>query len=816
MSFIRWHYTKGLTALLGIARNFLWFVFEFFSIGELVRTLFSPWHRDVSEKYWQGFNPVRMIRVFAENCISRVLGAVVRSAVIVTGLSVFLLVVTLGALAIGAWLFLPGLLLLFLGLGMREGRAEFFAFEVVPVGMLILSVWGYAMGRKKENVSGTIPDFFRSPWFLRVLSRVGIDMTERELRAIRSVEELTEILREHRVPEEDFRRALFWEQMLELERQERFAFWSIKNLRRIRPIARMWRFGFTPHIDQYGYDILNSRGFEEVRVCAHPKELESMKMTLSRPSQNSLILVAPSGTGKKSMIQFLAKQIRERSCEVFSPGERLVEIDFERLFSSNGKEKNVRGMVEQILSESIMAGNITLVVEDIDRYMGTSAVQSGTVDIGPMLAKYLPIPSFRMVATASGRGFHESIAQNEGLLKYMEVIDVEPISDATALLILLDAFDTAEKRGVLFTLSAFRKVIYHSGRFHPSVPLPERALDTAEETVLYWQQHPSTRFITNDTVDAFVSFKTGVPLGDIRVSEKEKLIRLEHTLASRVIGQPEAVHQTAEALRRARAGLGNSKRAIGSFLFLGPTGVGKTELAKTLSKAYFGRAGSLVRLDMSEFQGENAVDRLIGSREQNIPGQLTVLVQGAPYGVLLLDELEKANRGVLDLFLQILDEGSCTDAFGQVVSFSTLMIIATSNAGSNIIGRRFREGGNVESVQKEVIEYVTEKNIFRTEFLNRFDGVIFFRPIEGEGLIAVGRILLEELRSAVRKDRGIEVEFGEGALEKIVRLGYDPMFGARSMKRYIANTVESKIADRIIEKNISTGESIIINAEDVG
>ncbi len=814
MSFLVWYYTKGLLSLFSITRNLLWFLLEFFSIQELFLTLFSPWHRDVSQKYWRGFDPVRLIQLLAENALSRVIGSMVRFSVIVVGLTAFILAGIFSVLVFVMWVTFPVAFLAFLVLGISEGSSVYWVLSVMVLSIFLLALMQYLRAQQEEVLSR--PEaLLRQFWFSRVLNRVGIEISKERLHSLRSLDELGEMLREHHVPEEDFQQALTWEQKLEVDRKNRSAFWKLENLRKVRPIARQWRFGFTPNIDRYGFDILSRGSFEDMRVCAHPRELESMKMTLLRPEQNCVLLVAPSGTGKKSIIQFLAKQTRERSAHVFSPGERLINIDLDRVFSARNEGEYPQETIEQLFSEAVYAGNITLVIENIDRYMGEGAVRFGTIDLSSLLVKYLPIPSFRIIATVSGQGYHDSLERNEGILQYLEIIELEAIDDATALSVLLDFFDTDEKKTVVFTIGAFRTIIRYSGRFHPTVPLPERALDVAKETALYWQQHPDGPFITQKTVDTFVSFKTGVPLGDIQVSEKEKLVRLEKILAERVVGQPEAVRQVARALKRSRAGMSDSTRAIGSFLFLGPTGVGKTELAKVLSKAYFGKTGSLVRLDMSEFQSSNAVDRLMGSRDLNIPGQLTTMVRDHPYGVLLLDELEKADGGVLDLFLQILDEGFFTDAFGQKVIFTNLIIIATSNAGANVIKERFQAGMDTESVHREIIEYITDKNIFRVEFLNRFDGVIFFRPIAGGELIEVCKILLSELADSIKKNRGIILEFQEGVPEKVVELGYDPVFGARAVKRFIAETVESKIADVVIERNPSPGDIVVVRAEDI-
>lgn len=813
MNFFAWYFGQGLTDLIRIEKNFLWFVLEFFSVGELLKTLFFPWHRDISQKYWRGFNPVRMVRNLAENLISRILGAIVRTMVIFFGLGIFFLVGVLGLGVLLVWVAFPVVAGGFIFLGIVTGDWVYILGVLLSIGVFLLAIWAYLECTKE--LSSDANSFLRRKWFFRVLNRMGLDSSQKEFQSLQTQEELVELLKKYSIPKEDLDVAMRWEQELEEEQKNRSAFWRVENLRRIRPMARQWRFGFTPHLDQFGFDILSSHHLEDIRVCAHPKELESMKMTMTRGDQNCVLLVAPSGTGKRSLIRYFAKQLQERSENVFSPGERFIQIDLDRVFSMRSQDHAPQEMVEQLFLEAIGAGNIVLIIEDIDRYLGETASRTGAPDISGIIAKYLPVPDFRLIATVSGQGFHASVERNEGMLQYLEVIELDPIDDETALRVLLDEFDDLEKKYVTLTIPALRSAVRHSLRFHPAVPLPERALDVVSEAILFWEKHPESRFITEKTMNAFISFKTGVPLGEIGVSEKEKLVRLEQILAERVIGQPEAVRQVAQALKRARTGMSNSTRAIGSFLFLGPTGVGKTELAKTLSTAYFGKTGSLVRLDMSEYQNPDSIGRLIGSQSQNVPGQLASLVRDTPYGVLLLDELEKANSGVLDLFLQILDEGFFTDAFGQQVMFTNMIIIATSNAGANVIRNRFAEGADADTLKKELIEYIADKNIFRTEFLNRFDGVVFFHPIDGENALSVCRILLNELVTEIKENRGIDLKFGEGVAEKVVQLGYDPTFGARSLRRFIAETVEAVVADVLLEKNPARGEVVRVLEEDI-
>jgi ATP-dependent Clp protease ATP-binding subunit ClpA len=305
--------------------------------------------------------------------------------------------------------------------------------------------------------------------------------------------------------------------------------------------------------------------------------------------------------------------------------------------------------------------------------------------------------------------------------------------------------------------------------------------------------------------------KTGVQHGEVAGAERKKLLDLETTLHRQVIGQEEAISQVSEALRRARSGVGNSKKPVGSFLFMGPTGVGKTETAKALAKAYFGDESHMIRLDMSEFQTPNSIDRLLGSSQLNQQGRLITKVKDNPYSLILLDEIEKAYPEILDIFLQILDEGFVTDAFGEKINFANTMIIATSNVGAALIKNMIEQKSPAAEIEKAVIDYAIENNIFRTEFLNRFDGVIFFRPLTRSELVSVVRLQLKKFAAWIAKEKNIEIAFGEDIIEKIIQKGYNPIFGARSLNRYIEDTIEGIVAKKIISGEAKNGEKINID-----
>jgi len=327
--------------------------------------------------------------------------------------------------------------------------------------------------------------------------------------------------------------------------------------------------------------------------------------------------------------------------------------------------------------------------------------------------------------------------------------------------------------------------------------------------------------VAEDDIAQVVSEWTGIPLSKLREEEMEKLLRLEEELHKRVIDQEHAVKAVAEAIRRARAGLKDPKRPIASFLFLGPTGVGKTELSKALAELLFGEEDALIRLDMSEFKEEHSVAKLIGAPPGYVGyeegGKLTEAVRRKPYSVILLDEVEKAHPRVFDLFLQVLDDGRLTDSHGRTVDFRNTVIIMTSNIGSQYL-LSIPFDGDEKAIERE-FERAKEKVLeelkyhFRPEFLNRIDEVIVFKPLTMKELLQIVDLLVHSVNKRLA-DKNIHLELTEQAKEQLVKLGYEPAYGARPLKRTIQRYLENPLADKIIRGEITEGDRVRVDYSD--
>jgi ATP-dependent Clp protease ATP-binding subunit ClpA len=320
------------------------------------------------------------------------------------------------------------------------------------------------------------------------------------------------------------------------------------------------------------------------------------------------------------------------------------------------------------------------------------------------------------------------------------------------------------------------------------------------------------KIVTAQTVLERVEARTGVPQTSLSDNEKEKLNNLEISLGKRVVGQEPALRSVASALRRARAGVSSEKRPMGSFLFLGPTGVGKTETTKALSDIFFGTDAPLVRFDMSEYNSPSSLNRLIGTLES--AGTLSSALREHEYGVLLLDEFEKTDKGVLDLFLQILDEGFFSDGNGKRVNVKNHIIIATSNAGSDVIFNLVKEGKDLQAERDSIIATLIDRGSFKPELLNRFDGIILFQPLSAESLKAIAILLLSSLSTRLKK-KGITLNMNDALIDFLVQKGQDPKFGARPLNRAIQDTVESLVAKRLIDGTVRPGDTITLTNADL-
>jgi len=326
-----------------------------------------------------------------------------------------------------------------------------------------------------------------------------------------------------------------------------------------------------------------------------------------------------------------------------------------------------------------------------------------------------------------------------------------------------------------------------------------------DESVTYLSVYTKDFVLLPRHIRKVVSEKVQVPIQKLETKEKEILLNLESLIHQRIINQDDAVKEVSNALRRARAGVQAGSRPIGSFLFLGPTGVGKTETSKALTQIYFGSEKKMIRLNMSEFQNINDIRRLIGSEDS--VGLLTVPVRENPFSSVLLDEIEKAHPNILNLFLQVLDEGYLTDGMGRKIDFRNTIVIATSNAGAEIIREDIEKNKQLDMVKEDLLDYILRQRIFRPEFINRFDAIVAFKPLTKKNLLDISNLMLGKIAKKLG-EKGIKFVVTKELKEKIVELSYSPAFGAREMRRVVQDSVENSLAKELLSGRIERGDTI--------
>lgn len=508
------------------------------------------------------------------------------------------------------------------------------------------------------------------------------------------------------------------------------------------------------------------------------------------------LLVGDPGVGKGAIIEGLAQRMAADDVPEFLQDKRLVNLSISKLVSGAGGMGELEQRMESLLYEVTRSGNIVLVIENMQNLVGLSSTGGSSLDVAEMLTQHVQRYGLVAIGTTTPVDFRRNIEGHALEGAFVRVPVGEPDTDLAIRIVQAKAIGFEHKYGVFYSYDAIEAIVELSIRYIHDRLLPEKAIRLAENVAqTVRRERGSGTIVTAQDVALIVSQETKVRVADVTQDEKEKLLHLEDEIHQRLINQEEAVTAVAKALRRARTELRDIKRPIASLLFLGPTGVGKTELAKTLAAVYFGSEDTMIRLDMSEYQDASAIARLIGSPTGYAgagEGQLTQAVRAKPFSLVLLDELEKAHPDILNLFLQVMDDGRLTDGVGRTVDFTNVIIIATSNAGTNVIQQRVREGIALEQIKQELIEQVLGK-FYQPEFLNRFDNIIVFKPLSPEHIVEVARLLIAKVQGQLA-ERGIVLEVTPEALHDLAERGFDPAFGARPLRRLIQDEVDDALA----------------------
>lgn len=516
----------------------------------------------------------------------------------------------------------------------------------------------------------------------------------------------------------------------------------------------------------------------------------------------SVVLVGPHGVGKNAMISGIAQLMVEEKVPKILQDKRLVSLSIPHIVSAQGGS----GAEERLLfalQEIGHSGNIVTVIENIDQVVGGSG---GGVDLSAVLSSELEKGYTFVIATTTPQGY-TGLVERSVLGQRLEKIGVDEPQRNDAIQVLESKIGGIEnKNKVIFTYPSVAALIDLSARYMHDSYLPEKAIVLAQEVANAVSKRGEWSRVEPEDVATIISEKTKIPVTQVGQEEGKKLLNLEERMHERIIGQEEAVKAVASALRRARVELRSKDRPIANFLFLGPTGVGKTELAKTTAEVYFGSENNMLRFDMSEYQDKASVYRLIGASGEG--GLLTEAVRQNPFALLLLDELEKAHPDILNLFLQVMDDGRLTDGAGRTIDFTNVILISTSNAGTQYIQDEVAAGTEL-TVIREYLMNTELKQVYRPEFLNRFDGVMVFKPLSPEDVVAIAYLLINKVAQRLEA-KGIAFRASDEAVHELAKKGYDPKFGARPLRRVIQDTVDNAIADQLLQGNVGRRDTLVL------
>jgi len=572
------------------------------------------------------------------------------------------------------------------------------------------------------------------------------------------------------------------------------------KVKHLKGINRGWLGVPTPNLDQVSEDLTRKASKEYIPdFVGRPEVVLQVVNILSLEKGRNVVLVGEPGSGRTELALYLSKLIIAGDAPDALATKRIVRLDMTRLLTGVTSQGDLAQKIKDVFEEVKLSGNIVVFIDEIQD-LGLGEVGS-EFNLYSLLLPYIEGSDFQFMATTEPGNYSKILGKNGSLARLFAKVEIPPASVSETVDILKNQAIEAEKNKKIQTsLIALQSLAELSDRYFNDLVLPDAALQVFENCLVASQE----KWIKKSVVEQVVQTRVGVPVTEAKDQTKKDLLNLEEIIHQKFIDQEEAVGKVASVLRRSAAGLRDQKRPIGSFLFVGPTGVGKTELAKILVEEYFQGKGDFLRLDMSEYQTGDCVEKLIGKSGE--PGFLTDNINQSPYSLILLDEFEKADPKILTLFLQVLDDGRLTSGDGKTVDFTNTIIIATSNVAALTIAQVLGEGKNVTDLEKAVRDELL--TTFKPELVNRFDEVVIFKPLSPEHLQLVVKLKLVDLQNQL-KEKGYLVEFDQELIIELAQKGFDPVLGARPLRRLIQDTLEAKLSNLILAGSLPKGEKFI-------
>jgi len=734
-----------------VGNLFIFFPY-FFSVSKLLKTLFCPWRNLVTVKSTVGFSFSEWGNRLAFNLISSAIGFMMRmSIVIFYFIFQCLFIICLPFIAIICLLVIP------------------------------FSYFFYLLEKTEQKKKDILQKNFVKTHLLNDENRLSVEK---------------------------------WFEKYYQNRISKTKWWKLLNLFSFPPLARDWAVGYTPILDQYSTDLASSNYLHHIKnIVDRQKEIREIENILTKNAEANVIVVGEEGVGKHTIVDALAKKIYLGNTNVQLTYKRILKLNMEKILSEFTEQKQRENFFENLLKEAVSARNIILLIDDFEKYI---SFDTGKIDLTNSIEKYGKSDSLQIIGLTSPFFYEKFFNSNDKINRIFSKVDVFEVGKDEALDILLESsFNFESYHQVTIPYETIVATIEKSEFYLTYIPFPEKAVDLLD-TACAQVKSSNGNIVTPKTVNQILTEKTHVPT-TISSTMKEKLLNLETLLFSSIISQEEAIKKLSSALRRSFLLIGKRKKPLATFLFLGPTGVGKTQTAKAVNQVFFGssviasgakqsqkeiatattspRDDKMLRFDMSLYQSKSDIPKLIGDVSTNQPGLLSAAIHEHPFGVLLLDELEKADHGLLNIFLTILDEGYFTDGFGKRIDCKNLIIMATSNA--------LPPGG-----VRNIVDYLVENKIFSPEFLNRFDGVIAYQSLDEKALTVIGRKIIDKIAEDILLLHKVKITVSDITLQSLVSQSYDPRFGARNLERVIRDEIEDKIAKTILLEKNKSGEII--------
>ena len=616
------------------------------------------------------------------------------------------------------------------------------------------------------------------------------------------------ILAQIHLDDKDLDKGIQWQQHL-LDLVQRHS-----SPRRTGGIARDWSFGWIPLLERFGQNISEQIGrgrtLLTVDIGSHIEALDQLIDTFGTGGRQNAVLVGRAGAGKSTIIHAFAERLLDASANIPENlrFRQVFILDSAALIGAAPGRGELENLIMQVLNEAYRAKNIIICLDNAQLFFEEGV---GAVDLSNVLQPILEAGNLRVILSMDEQRYLEIGQRNPGLINALNRINIAPAAQEETMVVLQEQLIATEiHRKVTYTFQALKEAYRLSERYVHELVQPGRAVKLLESAASFNESGLVTMNSVQQAIEKTLDVKVSVASS---AEDKERLLNMEELIHKRMVNQTRAVSVVSDALRRARAGVRNENRPIGTFLFLGPTGVGKTELSKALADVYFGGEGKMIRVDLNEYVRSEDVVRLIADGADD-PSSLTAQVMKQPFSVVLLDEIEKAAPEVLSTLLQLLDEGILRDVRNREISFRDAIVIATSNAGADRIREYIDRGLDVTQFEQQLVDELINSNQFRPEFLNRFDEIVVFRPFTKPELVQVLDLILAGVNKTLESQK-ISVEVDDDAKRLLVEKGYDPRLGARPMRRVVQKAVENTVAKQMLSGQVNPGDVIHISGEQV-